>query len=441
MRPAVRALYAAALSAGLVPAAISKARRSGLTGLRLTERLALAHLPNSKPLWINAASVGELTVAEGLLRHLFRQQPNLPVFLTHSAEATRPLALAKLNLRAHALPLDFRSVMRRFLKRLQPRLCLLVEQELWPNLISEAHEAKVPVAVVNGRLPARTARRHARLHRCTKQMFEYLDLVVAQELPDAKRFRFLGAKQVTVSGNIKFDAKPDQAKVKAGHALRQRLQAAHPNLPVILLASTRPGTTGCGEEELLLKELTPKLGQCILILVPRHPERFDEIARLLDKFKIQHARASTLTDTADLPACLLGDTMGNMDTYIAAADVVFIGASLVNRGGQNLMEAMAQGKPILIGPHTHNFARLTQQATRAGAAIQAADPKGIGTALARLLAQPHNQVAMGQAGLQLAQQAGGAIARTLATMQPLLARSGLLAATTANRDRMGNALS
>lgn len=428
MRFAVRLAYATALTVGLAPAFFAKVSKAGLAGLHVTERLAHAKLPTTRPLWINAASVGELSVAVRLVRALREQHPELPIFLTHSAEAARAIAPQQLGVLAHALPLDYHGVMQRFFKRLHPRMCLLIEQELWPNLIAAATANEVPIAVVNGRLSARSARRHANWLRCHGAMFQSLDLVCASTHADARRFDLLGASTVICSGNIKFDATPAAAKIAAGERLRERLRQAHGNRPVLLLASTRPGPQGIAEEEHLLPALKGLFDTCTIVLVPRHPERFDEVAGMLTQHNVKYVRYSSLEkdSSAELPSFILGDTMGDMDSYYACCDLAFIGASLVNRGGQNLMEALTQGKPVVCGPYMHNFAQLTRRACSAGAALQQPNTTKVVTEISGLLNDQARREQMGVAGRELAESMRGATTKTVLALEPLLQRSGLV---------------
>lgn len=425
MRVSTQLLYSALLAAGVLPAFLRKVAKSGFASVHVAERLAQAPLPDTKPLWINAASVGELAVATRLVSALREQHPDLPVFLTHSAEAARTLAPKQLGCAAHALPLDFAGVMQRFLSRLQPRLCLLIEQELWPNLVNQVTKQNIGIAVVNGRLSARSARRHARHRWLTKEMFSKLDLVVTGTRADAARFKFLGTKNVAVSGNIKFDALPAPDKVSRGHALRTQLAAAFPDKPVLLLASTRPAPTGLAEEEILLNAIDKLRHDWVVVLVPRHPERFTVVSQLLQSRCIDHERYSALGDTIKYPF-ILGDTMGDMDSYYACADVAFVGASLVNCGGQNLMEALAQSKPVVVGPYTNNFAELVSQGTNCGAVRQVRSATEITNVFAQLLGDANLRKQMGNKGLALAQAQHGATEKTLALLQPLLVNSGLI---------------
>lgn len=409
-----RTAYALLLALLLPFHLLSKLRRNGVEGLRLQERLGNVP-PAGAEVWVNFASLGEFNACRALLERL-RARP-LKLLLTHAAEAVRPLAARALDAPIHALPLDFASIMGRFCSLQRPRLCILVEQELWPNLIRLASRHG-PVAVVNARMSRRAARRHARWGAFTRPMFANLALVCAQDRDDARRFRVLGAPAVQVTGNMKFDRQPDSAKVAQGLRLRERLQEAWPGRPVLLLASTR-ARARIAEERLLLQALAPLLERIVLLIAPRHLERMDGVASMLAQ-RGAFSRRSILADEARPEALVLGDTLGDMDSYIACADVVFVGASLIPLGGQNPLEGCAQGKAVVCGPHMENFASLMHQARAARAVQQCPDADAVAAACAALLQDEPERQAMGERAAALARRYGGATERTLAQLEPLL---------------------
>ena len=428
MSPLARAAYACALGGMLLPALARKVGREGWQAVRLAQRLG-RRVPAEAVggIWLNFASVGELNAVAGLAAELARREPAAPLFATCSSEAAYALSASRLGVAAQVLPLDFAGVMARIYRALAPRLVILAEQELWPNMVAEAKRRKIPVVVVNGRLGAASARRHASWRSLSRELFAALSLVCAADRASARRFRALGAPRVVVCGNMKFDLKPDPAKVAAGAALRERLGADGGARPVVLLASTR-ADGGQSEEALLLDALAPQLSKLNLIVLPRHPHRVAAVAALLRERKLPFARFSEL-DAGAAPSCVLGDTMGQMATYIAAADVVFVGASLLDLGGQNPMEALAQGKPVVYGPHHANFAELAAAAAAAGALAVAADPAAAAAQLAALAEDPGRRERMGAAAARLAASYGGATARTLGQLEPLLAKIGPSPAT------------
>ncbi len=417
MQAALRILYACGLALWLVPAAVSRIRRSGLATLRPAELLALRPAPSSlgpNPLWVHAVSVGELRAAEVLLAEIRKAHGDKPILLTCTTEAARSYAAERMGIAALALPLDFASVMRRFVRAHAPRACILLEQELWPNLIGACREAGIPVVVANGRMSARSARRYARCLPLMRTAFAGLAAVAAADRTAARRFAALGAQRVTVAGNLKHDAQPDPAQISAGRELGARMKAAAGGKPVILLASTRPG-----EERLLLPELRKRMGNWPLIVAVRHPERAGEVAGLLQGCGWQPVRRSQ-AGPDEAPACMLADTLGEMAVFAAAADAAFVGGSLLPYGGQNPLEQLALGVPVVMGPYRSSIRELARSAHRAGALAAAADA----AEAARLLElMAGSKEAAGAAGMKLAAELRGAAGRCLGVLAPSLDRS------------------
>ena len=410
MKRVLRPIYAATLAAWLVPASISRLLKHGPAAIRWRELLAL-DVPSTaqsdpNPLWIHAVSVGELNAAAQLLTAL-AEQKLLP--LTCTTEAGRVFAANQLERQARMPPLDFATVVERFLRLARPRACLLMEQEIWPNIVRLCAAKNIPIAIANGRMSKRSARRHARCFAFTGHAFQALSGVAAQTRPDARRFRALGVRQVVVTGNVKHDATPDQAQIARGIQLGDQLRGQH-DRPIILAASTRPG-----EEELLLPALRAILPEAVLLLVPRHPERCTQVAKLLGQNGYAFKRTTELAAN-DTPACLLGDTMGEMACYIAAADLVFVGGSLRPFGGQNVMEVMAQGKPAVVGPYTSNIAEEVRVGTRAGAIRQAQDAISVAQAL---VSWPSREIAAA-AGRAISINHRGAAKRTAQAIATIL---------------------
>jgi len=242
----------------------------------------------------------------------------------------------------------------------------------------------VPLLLLNARLSEKSARGYARFARLTREALGGLAAVAAQTADDAARLTALGAQNVAVTGNLKFDIEPPPALLELGRQLREQFGAAR---KVFLAASTRDG-----EEALLLDALQQvQIPGLLLVIVPRHPQRFAEVAALLEQRGIPFRRRSEMGSAEEIPAetqAMLGDSMGEMFAYYAAADLAFIGGSLLPYGGQNLIEACATGAPVLVGSHTHNFAEATRLAVAAGAAAQVRDSGGLGVELQRLLDHP-----------------------------------------------------
>jgi 3-deoxy-D-manno-octulosonic-acid transferase len=361
----------------------------------------------TKPvLWVHAVSVGEARASAALVRALAAAHPEHRLLLTCMTAAGRDTLMQLHGVSATIawLPYDYPGAVRRFLGHFRPRIGLLVETELWPNLLAACAERGVPVLLANARLSEKSARAYGRLRGLARPAVASLALACAQSEPDAARLRALGARRVEVTGNLKFDSMPDEAKRAAGRAWRDRLAR-----PVLLLASTREG-----EERLLLDALQERDPALLVLVVPRHPRRFNEVAAL----------AQSRRSRCPLPGAAdrvhLGDTMGEMDFYYAAADVAVIGGSFAPLGGQNLIEACAAGVPVVLGPSMFNFAEATRLAVEAGAALQAADaPSAMGQA-SSLLADPARRTAMGEAGRKLCALHRGATQRHLDYCSELL---------------------
>ncbi len=384
------------------------------------ERLALGPTPVTGALWIHAVSVGEMRAAQPLINALRDAHPDAPVLLTCMTPTGRATAEALYGdfARIVYLPYDYAGLMRRFMRRLQPRAGILMETELWPNLIHAAARAGVPLLLANARLSARSARGYARLPALTRACLERVAVVAAQTDADAARLAALGARTVAVVGNLKFDIAPPAAQLARGAAWRQRWGSR----PVLLAASTREG-----EEAPLLRafaEAAPV--DVLLVLVPRHPQRFDAVADLVAAAGLSCQRRSALEGAALDPdtRVLLGDSLGELFAYYVACDVAFVGGSLQPLGGQNLIEAASVGRPVLVGPHTFNFEEATRLAIEAGAALRVGDAAELLANALKLLNDDSLRTRMGEAGLAYAARNCGAAARVAALIAPLLADSG-----------------
>jgi len=380
-------------------------------------------LPTAAPLiWLHAVSVGETRAAAPLVAALLAAYPRHRILLTHMTATGRATGAALFGhwgerVLQSWLPYDTGWMTRRFLAHFAPQLGLLMETEVWPNLLAQCARRNLPVALVNARLSARSLARGQRLPALFGEAAANLTLVAAQTDADAARITQLGARQVRVTGSLKFDVAPPDDAVARGAALRQRFGAR----PVLLCASTREG-----EEALILQALraAPGLDDALLVLVPRHPQRFDAVAQLIAAHGFASARRSALGPEPLAPEVrvLLGDSMGEMFAYYAACDIAFIGGSLLPLGGQNLIEACALGKPVLLGPHTFNFATVSDDAVASGAALRVADAAALLQQAARLLHADQARAAMGAAASGFARRHRGATERTMALLAPLLDR-------------------
>jgi 3-deoxy-D-manno-octulosonic-acid transferase len=288
-----------------------------------------------------------------------------------------------------------------------------METELWPNLIAEAHKRDLPIALVNARLSAKSQRGYERFGLLARPAFAALSFVSAQTVADAQRLTGLGARSVTVSGNLKFDVTPPEEKLRLGRQWKQALGRR----PVWLVASSREG-----EEVLILDALNKAdIPGLLLLLVPRHPQRFDEVAALIGKRDMRCCRRSAGTMPDDETKVWLGDSMGEMSSYYAAADLALIGGSLLPFGGQNLIEAAACGCPTLVGPHTFNFSQAAEDAIACSAARRIADVDEAVDAVAELLGNPAQLQTMRDAAINYSHAHCGATARTLTLIRKTMA--------------------
>ncbi|MGB7542550.1 MAG: lipid IV(A) 3-deoxy-D-manno-octulosonic acid transferase, partial [Burkholderiales bacterium] len=324
--------------------------------------------PPVKPvIWLHAVSLGETRAAEPLLRALQSRHPECELLLTQMTATGREAAqqLFGDSVRIAWLPYDYPSAVRRFLRHFRPRLGILMETEIWFNLVRESGRAGVPLLLANARMSARSARSYAAVAPLVRTAIGSLAAIAAQTADDAERLQRFGARTVEVTGNLKFDAAPAPGM----QDLAARFRGGYGGRKVFLVASTREG-----EEELLLDALERNVpGDALVVIVPRHPQRFDAVAQFLAGRGLKFARRSANAPVPPDCGLVLGDSMGEMVAYYGACDAAFIGGSLLPYGGQNLIEACAAGVPVLVGPYTYNFAQAAESAIAAGAALRVSD--------------------------------------------------------------------
>ena len=406
-----------------------RGRREPLYRRRIAERFGyyrdgmprrLGAAPHDRPvIWIHAVSVGEARASAALVRSLAAAHADHEIVLTCMTAAGRE-TLKELHgesVQIAWLPYDYPGAVRRFLERFRPRLGVLVETEIWPNLLAACSSYGVPVLLANARMSEKSALGYRRWNALVRPAIESLAAVSAQSEDDAERLRALGARRVEIAGNLKFDSAPNEGERAEGAAWRARLAR-----PVLLLASTREG------EEKMLLEAMPAWDEKVLVLVvPRHPRRFEEVSLLVAKDGFPVSRRSREPMPAAQDRVHLGDTMGEMDFYYAAADVAVIGGAFVPRGGQNLIEACAAGVPVVLGPSMFNFAEATRLALEAGAAVQVADAAGAIREALRLLLNAEERKTMGVAGRQLCDAHRGATQKHLRLCEKVLKAKSMAA--------------
>ena len=362
-----------------------------------------------KIVWLHTVSVGEARAAAPLVRALKQALPEHTLLLTCMTAAGRETLkhLYGEAVETAWLPYDYPGAVQRFLEHFRPQAGIIMETEMWPNLLAACAANGVPMLLANARMSERSFRGYRRWARVTGPGIRSLATVCAQSEADANRLRRLGAQNVEVAGNLKFDVHPDATQVASGRAWHAALGRA-----VVLLASTREG-----EEEPLLKSFSTEAHSRqragagpLIVVVPRHPQRFDEVAQWADARRSRSNAADANTRV------YLGDTMGEMAFYFAAADVAVIGGSFASAGGQNLIEALAVGVPVIAGPSMFNFAEATRLAIAAGAAVQVADTDAAARRAFELLADEKARATMGAAGKKLCDGNRGATERHLAAV-------------------------
>lgn len=394
---------------------ITYRRRPGQPGYQSRWAELLGWVPRLRatqaPLWIHTVSVGESLAAMPLIRQLKAEHPELPLLVTTTTR-TGAEQIAKLgDLVEHRYaPLDYPDALWRFLRRTRPRALVIMETELWPNWLAACARRQLPVVVMNARLSERSCQRYQKVRGVFAAMSRHLSLILCQHRDDAARFLRLGvpAERVQVTGSLKFDIQLDQNQIEAGQRLRSQIGPR----PVWIAASTHAGE----DEQILaaLRQVRQQLPQSLLILVPRHPQRFDSVAALCQAEGLTLARRSRQETISSDIQVYLGDTMGEMPLLLQACDVAFVGGSLVPIGGHNLLEPASLGKPTLTGPHYFNFADVTRQLCDSKACEVVADADALATSLITLLQDEEKRQQMGMQAFDVVAANQGAQAKTLA---------------------------
>ena len=423
-----RTLYTLLFHLGLPLVAIRlwlRARKAPAYARRIGERFAI-NLPAMQPggIWVHAVSVGESIAAAPMIRALLERYPQLPITVTcmtpTGSERIQALFAGEPRIQHCYLPYDLPWAAARFLERVKPRLGVIMETELWPNHIHQCAKRGIPVALANARLSERSAKGYARFAGLTRPMLEEMSLIAVQTEAEAERFRLLGARPecVEVTGSIKFDLSIDPQLLIKARELREQWQAQE--RPVWIAASTHEG-----EDEIVLaahRQLLASYPNALLILVPRHPERFNSVFELCRREGFATVRRSSGESVEAQTQVLLGDTMGELLFLYALADSAFVGGSLVPNGGHNLLEPAALAKPVLSGPHLFNFLEIAAKLRDAAALEEVDDAQGLAVAVQRLFELPQDAQRMAQAGLKVMQLNQGALQRLLDGLARLIAR-------------------
>ena len=364
--------------------------------------------PGAPLIWVHAVSVGETRAAQPLIEALIARYPRHYLLLTHMTPTGRETGRALFGRKVARcyLPYDLPGAVGYFLDHFEPRAGIVMETEIWPNLIQACGVRRVPLYLVNARLSEKSAKGYRRFEGLARESLAGITAIAAQSAGDARRLAALGAERVTVAGNLKFEVEPSAEQLELGRTWRGLYGA---DRPVLLAASTRDG-----EEELLLDYLDAiAVPSLLFVIVPRHPQRFARVAHLVAErgFRLQ----SRSENAAIRPGTrvVLGDSMGEMFAYYSACDVAFVGGSLLPYGSHNVIEACAAGKPALVGPSVYNFSEAVAEAVRAGAAVQVPDAGALALEARRLLLDRDAARRMGEAGLAFCAAHRGALERVL----------------------------
>jgi 3-deoxy-D-manno-octulosonic-acid transferase len=368
---------------------------------------------------VHAVSLGEVNAAGALVRELARRYPAYPLCLTTltPAGSARVRALFGDSVFHVYAPLDLPGAVRRFFEHVRPRLLIIMETEIWPNLYHEAAARGIPILIANARISQRSIGGYRRIRKLVAAVLGQVSRIAAQSEADAQRLVEIGADpaRLTVTGNLKFDVRLPPGQAEAGQAIRRAWGAQRP----VLLA----GSTHEGDELPLLEAFSRLLETCpdaLLVLAPRRPERFGRAAQLARNAGLSVSLRSAGHTVAAGTQCLVVDSMGELQTFYAACDVAFVGGSLEPHGGHNVLEAAALSRPVLVGPHTFNFEEITRRLVAEGAALRVGDAGQLHAALLQLFGDAELRDRMGRAGQGLVRSGQGALDRTLALVGELL---------------------
>jgi 3-deoxy-D-manno-octulosonic-acid transferase len=391
---------------------------------RLGQRLGyVPAMPGPGCLWVHAVSVGEVQAAASLVQALRTRHVALPIVVSTVTPtgAQRARALLGDGVRHCYLPFDTPGAMRRFLDRVQPRLVVILETEIWPVLYRELGRRGVPLVMASARLSTRSVARYLRVTSLMRQTLANGVVIGAQTATDVERFRAIGAPpdRIQVTGNVKLDLQIPQAAIDAGRDFRRRCATNR--------AAWIAGSTHEGEEDAALAahaDARVRHPDALLILAPRHPQRFDEVRAMLRKRGVTFQQRSSGSAPAADDAVFLLDTLGELQAFYAAADVAFVGGTLVPVGGHNLLEPAVLGLPILAGPHTHNAQEIADLLAGSGALTIVESREELTQRVSEYLDDPARAAEAGERGRAAVEQSRGAVDRLVAMIEPLLRSTG-----------------
>lgn len=395
---------------------------------RWPERLGVFAPPDAwGGLWVHAVSVGEVQAVLPMIRRLLERHPGLPITVTTTTPTGSARVVEQLGNQVFHVyfPYDLPPVLTAFTRRVRPQVLLMVETEIWPNLLHHCRNNGIHTLLANARLSARSASRYRRLGGFTREVFANIDCVAAQTAADAERFRDLGvpADRVSVTGSIKFDMRIPASLEEQVEVLRR----AWGDRPIWVAGSTHEG-----EDERVLfahHEVLRRFPRALLILVPRHPERFDGVAALCQRDQFRLCRRSQGLACGAETQVYLGDTMGELPVLLGSSDVAFIGGSLVPTGGHNMLEAAAQGVPVLFGPHVFNFSAISELLLGSGAGLQVADERELAERVCNWFADAAERATVGERARSVVASNRGALDRLMALI-PIVSPAGQAATDT-----------
>jgi len=391
--------------------------------------------PDKKCIWLHAVSVGELNAAKTIIESLQNKFHDFEIVVSTTTDTgfARAIALFGKNLQVFYFPLDFSWIMRRAFRRIAPAMCLLMELEIWPNFVEIAHRLNVPIIVVNGRISDKSFSRYKKIKPIAKRIFRKVTLVLAQTQEYAERFKELGCpdEKVIITGSLKYDTAQITDRVEGADVLAEQLNLRTQNSKL----ETRlwvAGATGPGEEEIILdvyKDLAQQgqFNDLRLVIVPRKPERFDEVARLIEQsgfnlIRYSEAKRKATENTerskienrkSKIEAVILGDTMGDLRKFYSLATIIFVGRSLVPMGGSDMMEAAALGKCTIFGSYAFNFKQAVDALLAGNGAIMVKDKEDLLRTLQKCLRDPAFAQQIARNGQEVIRRNQGATARTL----------------------------
>ncbi len=387
-----------------------RSRKAPLYRKRWLERFGIFNPPQrSGGIWVHAVSLGESIIAVPMIKALQIKYPGIPIIVTTTtptgSETIKKAFANKRSVFHVYLPFDTSWGVKNFLKRIQPQICIIMETELWPNVLHHCGIKKIPVVIANGRLSERSHKGYLRFKNLVKEMLANVSVVAAQTLEDGKRYISLGAAadRVKIMGNIKFDITVSEKLVEQAANLRLQFGDRY----IVLAASTHHGE----EEQILEAFLNVKEihHNALLMLCPRHPERYMDVRKIVQQHGLSLITRSSLQLCTDSIDVLLGDTLESLMALYAIADIAFVGGSLVDVGGHNMLEPAAVGTPIIVGPYLHNFVYISEQMLLAGAMVKINDSNSLAKTITRLLDSKERREKMRENGLRVIEKNRGAI--------------------------------